>query len=38
MCHVALLVAPEHGDATTWREAVTDEQYLAAHSTLGDQA
>jgi len=34
MCHLALLVAPEHGEATTWLEAVTEEQYAAAHSTL----
>ncbi len=35
MCHLALLIAPEEGDATTWLEAVTEEQYHAAHSLLG---
>lgn len=35
MCHLALLVALEEGDATTWLEAVTEDQYQAAHSLLG---
>ncbi|CCH75024.1 (R)-mandelonitrile lyase [Nostocoides australiense] len=34
LCHDALLVAPETGDATTWLEPVTDEQYAAAHRAL----
>lgn len=34
LCHLALLVAPEQGDATTWLEAVTDEQYESAHESL----
>jgi quercetin dioxygenase-like cupin family protein len=31
MCHVAMLENPETGDATTWLDPVTDEQYGAAH-------
>ena len=34
MCHLALLVAPESGEATTWLEAVADEAYRAAHAAL----
>lgn len=34
MCHMAILVAPGQGDATTWLEPVTDEQYDAAHAAL----
>jgi quercetin dioxygenase-like cupin family protein len=29
------LVGTRDGEATTWLEPVTDEQYLAAHSTAG---
>ncbi|MBE8516048.1 cupin domain-containing protein [Amycolatopsis sp. H6(2020)] len=31
MSHLAMLEATEDGDGTTWLEAVTDEQYEAAH-------
>ena len=32
MCHYAILDETAAGDATTWLEPVTDEQYAAAHS------
>jgi quercetin dioxygenase-like cupin family protein len=32
MCHIAMLEGIEDGDATTWLEPVTDEEYVAAHS------
>jgi hypothetical protein len=35
MCHYAILDASGDGEATTWLEPVTDEQYLAAHRTAG---
>jgi hypothetical protein len=35
MCHYAILDACGDGEATTWLEPVTDEQYSAAHSTAG---
>jgi hypothetical protein len=35
MCHYAILDASGGGEATTWLEPVTDEQYLAAHRTAG---
>ena len=35
MCHYAILDASADGEATTWLEPVTDEQYLAAHRTAG---
>ena len=31
LCHVAMLVDPEQGEATTWLEPVDDEAYAAAH-------
>ena len=31
MCHFAILDAAGDGEATTWLEPVTDEQYTAAH-------
>ena len=31
MCHLAMLEGDGTGDATTWLEPVTDEQYRAAH-------
>lgn len=31
MCHLAMLEETESGDATTWLEPVTDEQYAAAN-------
>lgn len=36
MCHLALLVAPEQGEATTWLEAVDEATYASAHDALGD--
>jgi quercetin dioxygenase-like cupin family protein len=33
MCHYAILDETPAGDATTWLEPVTDEQYDAAHTT-----
>jgi quercetin dioxygenase-like cupin family protein len=33
MCHYAILDETPAGDATTWLEPVTDEQYAAAHTT-----
>ena len=35
MCHYAILDASGDGEATTWLEPFTDEQYLAAHRTAG---
>jgi quercetin dioxygenase-like cupin family protein len=35
MCHYAILDASGRGDATTWLEPVTDEQYRAAHTAAG---
>ena len=35
MCHYAILDAAGEGEATTWLEPVTDEQYSAAHRTAG---
>lgn len=35
MCHYAILDASGDGEATTWLEPVTDEQYLSAHRTAG---
>ncbi len=35
MCHYAILDAAGDGEATTWLELVTDEQYLAAHAAAG---
>ncbi len=35
MCHYAILDASGDGEATTWLEPVTDEQYLAAHRAAG---
>jgi hypothetical protein len=35
MCHYAILDASGDGEATTWLEPVTDEQYRAAHRTAG---
>lgn len=32
MCHYAILDAGGDGDATTWREPVTDEQHTAANA------
>ena len=32
MCHYAILDAAGDGEATTWLEPVTDEQYTAAHT------
>ncbi|SDP27642.1 Cupin domain protein [Nakamurella panacisegetis] len=32
MCHYAILDAAGAGEATTWLEPVTDEQYTAAHT------
>ena len=32
MCHYAILDASGDGEATTWLEPVTDEQYPAAHT------
>jgi quercetin dioxygenase-like cupin family protein len=32
MCHYAILDETPAGDATTWLEPVTDEQYAAAHT------
>ena len=32
MCHYAILDAAGEGDATTWLEPVTDQQYAAAHT------
>ena len=32
MCHYAILDETPAGDATTWLEPVTDEQYTAAHT------
>ncbi|MEV0842076.1 cupin domain-containing protein [Actinocatenispora sera] len=37
MCHYAILDAAGHADATTWREAVTDEQYAAANAAVAVQ-
>jgi quercetin dioxygenase-like cupin family protein len=31
MCHIAMLVDVEDGEATTWLEPVTDDEYAAAH-------
>ena len=35
MCHYAILDAAGDGEATTWLEPVTDEQYSTAHSSAG---
>jgi hypothetical protein len=35
MCHYAILDATGDGEATTWLEPVTDEQYLAGHRSAG---
>jgi hypothetical protein len=35
MCHYAILDAAGDGEATTWLEPVTDEQYKAALATVG---
>ncbi|HEX5298851.1 MAG TPA: hypothetical protein VFW50_17855 [Streptosporangiaceae bacterium] len=35
MCHYEILDAAGDGEATTWLEPVTDEQYLAAQRTAG---
>jgi quercetin dioxygenase-like cupin family protein len=35
MGHYAILDASGESEATSWREPVTDEQYLAAHRTAG---
>jgi hypothetical protein len=35
MCHYAILDASGDGEATTWLEPVTGEQYSAAHDTAG---
>ena len=35
MCHYAILDETEVGDATTWLEPVTDEQYAAAGTRAG---
>lgn len=35
MGHLAMLVTPDEGEATTWLEPVTEEQYQAAHAALG---
>jgi len=35
MCHYAILDASGDGEATTWLEPVTGEEYSAAHSTAG---
>jgi len=32
MCHYAILDASGEGEATTWLEPVTDQQYTAAHT------
>ena len=34
MCHHAMLEGTGDGDGTTWLEAVTDEQYQAANTTI----
>jgi quercetin dioxygenase-like cupin family protein len=31
MCHLAMLEQPERGEATTWLEAVTDDEYARAN-------
>ena len=33
MCHYAILDGTPAGDATTWLEPVTDQQYAAANAT-----
>lgn len=35
MCHYAILDGSGPGEATTWHEPVTDEQYRAAHTVAG---
>ncbi|MFF0161204.1 cupin domain-containing protein [Streptomyces sp. NPDC005263] len=35
MAHIAMLVGDESGDATTWLEPVTDEQYATALKSTG---
>ncbi len=35
MCHYAILDASGDGEATTWLEPVTDQQYQAAHAEAG---
>jgi quercetin dioxygenase-like cupin family protein len=35
MCHYAILDAAGDGEATSWLEPVTDEQYSAAHGSAG---
>lgn len=35
MGHLAMVVTPEEGEATTWLEAVADDAYAASHDTLG---
>jgi quercetin dioxygenase-like cupin family protein len=35
MCHYAILDGSGPGEATNWREPVTDEQYAAAHAAAG---
>jgi quercetin dioxygenase-like cupin family protein len=35
MCHYAILDAAGNGEATTWLEPVTDEQYSTAQTTAG---
>jgi hypothetical protein len=32
MCHLALVVTTPDGASATWLDAVTDEQYAAAHA------
>jgi quercetin dioxygenase-like cupin family protein len=34
MCHYAFLDATGDGEATTWLEPVTDDEYAAAHATV----
>jgi hypothetical protein len=35
MCHYAILDAAGEGEATSWLESVTEEQYAAAHRSAG---
>ena len=38
MCHYAILDASGDGEATTWLEPVTDEQYAAAQLDVGSES
>lgn len=38
MCHYAILDETPAGDATTWLEPVTDQQYTAANSSANATA